>query len=234
MRSGCSSPVRCRGRSPFRGVRLGVPICEDIWKEDVVECLEETGAEILIVPNGSPYCLGKNDVRTNIAVARVVESGLPLAYVNQVCGQDELVFEGASFVLNADRTLAVQMPAFEEMISLPPRWTRGDDGWVCADGLKVVVEEDDLSAYLACVLGPPRLRQEERLSRRRARPLRRRRQRPRRGDRGGCARAAQRARADAALPLHLDRKLCRRRKPAPRRSASTTTSCRSSIRSKVS
>ncbi|MFX7571067.1 nitrilase-related carbon-nitrogen hydrolase, partial [Acinetobacter baumannii] len=83
----------------FKGVRLGVPICEDIWTPDVVECLAETGAEILLVPNGSPYEDDKLDTRLNLAVARVRESGLPLAYVNQVGGQDELVFDGASFVL---------------------------------------------------------------------------------------------------------------------------------------
>ena len=75
----------------FRGVRIGVPICEDIWFPDVVECLEETGAELLLVPNGSPFETGKQDVRLQIAIQRVSESKLPLAYINQVGGQDELV-----------------------------------------------------------------------------------------------------------------------------------------------
>ena len=96
----------------FRGVRLGMPICEDIWGTEVVEMLAETGAEMLIVPNGSPYRRDKDDVRLNIAVARVTESDLPLVYVNQVGGQDELVFDGASFGLHADRSLAFQLPAF--------------------------------------------------------------------------------------------------------------------------
>src|ERR1700704_2530089 len=86
------APGPMPGPINFRGVRLGVPICEDIWGPDVVECLSETGAEILISPNGSPFDWTKPDVRMNIAVARVVESGLPLIYVNQVGGQDELVF----------------------------------------------------------------------------------------------------------------------------------------------
>ena len=86
------------------GVRIGIPICEDIWGAEVVECLSETGGEILLVPNGSPYWRGKTEHRLNIAVARVVETGLPLIYLNQVGGQDELVFDGASFVLNADRS----------------------------------------------------------------------------------------------------------------------------------
>src|SRR6516225_8848413 len=99
----------------FRGVRLGVPICEDIWGADVVETLAETGAELLIVPNGSPYWREKEETRLNIAVARVTESDLPLIYVNEVGGQDELVFDGASFALNADCSLAFQLPAFREV-----------------------------------------------------------------------------------------------------------------------
>src|SRR4051812_26847981 len=108
------------GPITIRGVRVGVPICEDIWLEEsedyenVVECLAETGAEILIVPNGSPYDRDKNDIRLSISVARVTESGLPLIYLNQVCGQDELVFDGGSFALNADRSLAAQLPCFQE------------------------------------------------------------------------------------------------------------------------
>src|SRR5262245_32395825 len=114
----------------FRGVRLGAPICEDIWKEEVVECLSECGAEILIVPNGSPFDWTKPDMRMNIAVARVAESGLPLIYVNQVGGQDELVFDGASFVLNGDSALALQLPAWEERV-IVTHWLRGPDGWRC-------------------------------------------------------------------------------------------------------
>src|SRR4029453_15759582 len=79
------------GPVSFRGVRLGVPICEDIWGADVVETLGEPGTELMIVPNGSPYHRDKDDVRLNIAVARVTESALPMIYVNQVGAQDELV-----------------------------------------------------------------------------------------------------------------------------------------------
>ena len=86
----------------FRGVRIGTPVCEDIWGPEPVECISETGGEILLVPNGSPYRRGVVDERLNVAVARVKEAGLPLVYANQVGGQDELVFEGASFVLNSD------------------------------------------------------------------------------------------------------------------------------------
>ena len=140
------------GPIDFRGVRLGVPICEDIWKDEVVECLAETGTEILLVPNGSPFALGKQDVRTNIAVARVTESGLPLVYLNQVGGQDELVFDGASFVLNADCSLAVQLPAWQETVAITD-WERRGDGWHCKPGEKAILEEGEASAYAACMLG---------------------------------------------------------------------------------
>src|SRR5690606_33808785 len=94
----------------------------------------------------------KPDLRMNVAVARITESGLPLAYLNQVGGQDELVFDGASFVLNADASLAVQLPAWEEAVVLT-EWEQEDGGWRCKPGLKAVVEEDAAAAYHACMLG---------------------------------------------------------------------------------
>ena len=136
----------------FRGVRLGVPICEDIWGPDVAECLAECGAEILISPNGSPFDWTKPDVRMNQAVARVIETGRPLAYLNQVGGQDELVFDGASFVLNADRSLAAQLPAWEEAVAVT-EWRKTPKGWVCEPRRIARVEEGDAAAYHACVLG---------------------------------------------------------------------------------
>jgi NAD+ synthase len=140
------------GPVDFRGVRIGIPICEDIWGPDVVECLAETGSEMLLVPNGSPYHHGKTDTRLNLAVARVTESGLPLLYVNQVGGQDELVFDGASFALNADRSLAFQLPAFAESVALT-HWERAGGTWRCADGPMVKLDERDPTDYAACVLG---------------------------------------------------------------------------------
>ena len=140
-----------------KGIRVGVPICEDIWLEEsedyenVVECLAETGAEILVVPNGSPYARDKTDVRLSIAVARVTESGLPLIYLNQVCGQDELVFDGASFALNGDLSVAAQLPDFVENITTL-HWKKGNDGWRCA-GPIVPLLEGDKADYAACVLG---------------------------------------------------------------------------------
>jgi NAD+ synthase len=145
------------GPVPIRGVRVGVPICEDTWLEEsedyenVVECLAETGAEILVVPNGSPYARGKADIRLSISVARVTESGLPLVYLNQIGGQDELVFDGASFALNADLSVAAQLPAFEENITTL-RWKREPNGWRC-HGPVVPTLEADKADYAACVLG---------------------------------------------------------------------------------
>ncbi len=136
----------------FRGVRLGVPICEDIWTPDVCECLTETGAEMLIVPNGSPFEDGKFDVRLNHSVARVTENQLPLIYVNQVGGQDELVFDGGSFVLNSDCELAMQMPTFQDGLVVS-EWRRQDDRWVCGEGPRVAPHEGLGAIYRTMTLG---------------------------------------------------------------------------------
>jgi len=148
--------VFARGPMPgpvnFRGVRLGLPICEDIWGAEVVECLAETGAEMLIVPNGSPYWREKSEVRLNIAVARVTEKGLPTIYVNQVGGQDELVFDGVSFGLHADCSLAFQLAGFQESI-VTTNWVRRNSIWQCENGPLVDSVEADHADYAACVLG---------------------------------------------------------------------------------
>jgi NAD+ synthase len=136
----------------FKGVRIGVPICEDIWGAEVVECLSETGGEILLVPNGSPYWHGKTEHRLNIAVARVVESGLPLIYLNMIGGQDELVFDGASFVINADRSVGAQLPTFLETVALT-EWKREAGAWKCVSGPVVRQDENEKTDYGACVLG---------------------------------------------------------------------------------
>src|ERR1043166_87475 len=136
----------------FRGVRVGVPVCEDIWQPDVVECVAETGGEILLVPNGSPYWREKTAVRLNIAVARVVESSLPLVYLNMVGGQDELVFDGASFGLNADRSFAFQLPAFRECV-VTTHWVRQNGAWRCLQGPSALIEEADEADYASGVLG---------------------------------------------------------------------------------
>jgi NAD+ synthase len=135
-----------------RGVRLGIPICEDIWGPEPTECIVETGGEILLVPNGSPYRRGVMDQRLNVAVARVTETRLPLVYLNQVCGQDELVFEGASFVLNADASLALQLPSFGEAV-VTTQWTRTAQGWRCEPGAITPLEPQERADYSACMLG---------------------------------------------------------------------------------
>src|ERR1700761_3057777 len=135
-----------------RGLRVGVPVCEDIWTPDVVECLSETGGEILLVPNGSPFEAGKEGVRLGLIKRRVIESGLPLVYLNQIGGQDEVVFDGASLVCNADGTLAHALPAWKETLVVT-ECTRTDQGWVCAPGARAAEESRDASIYHAMVLG---------------------------------------------------------------------------------
>ncbi len=140
------------GPVSFRGVRLGVMVCEDMWTPEVSECLEESGAEILVVPNGSPFDKDKTDVRLNRAVARVTETGLPLIYVNQVGGQDELVFDGGSFVLGADRALRAQARAWAVQV-LATQWRRTGDGWTC-DETDIAAPAEGLEAiYRALTTG---------------------------------------------------------------------------------
>ncbi|MEL6806893.1 MAG: NAD+ synthase [Pseudomonadota bacterium] len=115
--------------------RVGSPICEDAWHPDVAETLEETGAEFLLVPNGSPYYRGKFDTRINHMVARVVETGLPLIYLNMVGGQDDQVFDGGSFALNPGGHLAVQLPIFDEVVTHVDL-ARGPEGWRVVEGEK--------------------------------------------------------------------------------------------------
>jgi NAD+ synthase len=122
-------------------VKLGIPICEDIWLEAVCQHLADAGADLLLVPNGSPYETDKDDQRQRLVRERVVETGLPMAYLNRVGGQDELVFDGSSFVTNNDGSIAVQLPDFEEAMALT-NWVRTANGWRCEPA-----ERASLSAY---------------------------------------------------------------------------------------
>jgi NAD+ synthase len=140
------------GPFSIRGVRVGVPICEDIWTSEVTECLAETGAEILAVPNGSPFEAGKEDVRANLIAARISETRLPLIYLNQVGGQDELVFDGGSTVVNADLSTAIVMPSWQESVVMS-EWTRKGATWVCAQGVRAPGEQRSHSVYHAMMLG---------------------------------------------------------------------------------
>jgi NAD+ synthase len=140
---------------PFRGVSLGVMVCEDMWTPEVANGLKQAGAELFIVPNGSPFAEQKLEIRSDLALGRVGETGLPLLYVNQVGGQDELVFDGNSFALNGDGSLAAQLPSFRPAVSVS-RWRRGGGGgagWVCETGDRHAPAEGLDSLYRAMMLG---------------------------------------------------------------------------------
>ena len=137
-----------------RGVRIGVPICEDVWYPFVCAHLKDRGAEILVTPNGSPFEIDKDERRiTHVCGVRVRETGLPMAYVNRVGGQDELAFDGASFVLNADGGLAHQMPDWREDLRIT-RWERrGEGGWHCVPGEIAPLAPYPADVYSAMVVG---------------------------------------------------------------------------------
>ncbi len=136
----------------FRGVKLGLPICEDGWLPTVSKHLAAQGAEILISVNGSPYEIDKDDRRLEqVFAARTAETGLPLLFLNRVGGQDELVFDGCSFVLNADGTPALRLPDWQEHLEIT-HWTRGPAGWQCAAGAMAVWEDHPADIYSAMVL----------------------------------------------------------------------------------
>jgi NAD+ synthase len=135
------------------GVRIGAPICEDIWGPGPSGALAAAGAELLLVPNGSPFRRTSDDERMDVARARVAETGLPLIYVNQVGGQDELVFDGGSFALQADGTLCMSVPMFEEAIALST-WERGESGgWRCVEAPIAPWPRGPEEIYRAMVLG---------------------------------------------------------------------------------
>lgn len=136
----------------FKGVMIGLPICEDIWHPDVCRHLADFGAELLICINGSPYEIDKDSLRIDgVAKRRAVDTGLPLAYLNRVGGQDELVFDGASFVINGDGSLAVQLTDWEEQ-EVTTRWTRTAQGWRCDRGGLAALAEHPEDIYCAMVL----------------------------------------------------------------------------------
>ena len=133
-------------------IRIGSPICEDAWHSDVSETLSETGAQLLLVPNGSPYYNGKNDVRLNKMVARVVETNLPLIYLNMVGAQDDQVFDGGTFALNRGGSLAIKLPLFEEALEHIVLEEK-DIGWKIIKGELAKVPCDKELDYHAMVMG---------------------------------------------------------------------------------
>jgi NAD+ synthase len=136
----------------WRGVKIGVPICEDIWSTEVCADLKTKGAEILLVPNGSPYRRTADDERMVVAKARVAETGLPMVYVNEVGGQDELVFDGGSFALSGRGEVVMRMPMFEEAFQLTT-WEKGPDGWRCEAAPLADWPTGPEEVYRAMVLG---------------------------------------------------------------------------------
>lgn len=136
----------------WKGVRLGVPICEDIWSAAVCADLARKGAEILLVPNGSPFRRTADDERMVVAKARVAETGLPLLYVNEVGGQDELVFDGGSFALSAAGEMTMRLPMFEEAFALTT-WEKGASGWACVEAPMADWPTGPEEIYRAMVLG---------------------------------------------------------------------------------
>ena len=136
----------------FKGVKLGVPICEDIWLEPVCAHLDQAGAEIMLVPNGSPYELDKDDLRHKLVRSRVVSTGLPMVYLNRVGGQDEIVFDGSSFVMHADGEIVVQMPDWDEAL-LVTEWQRGQGGWRCSTRAEHQLDPYPEDIYHAMVVG---------------------------------------------------------------------------------
>jgi NAD+ synthase len=136
----------------FRGIKLGLPICEDGWLPTVSKHLAGQGAEILISVNGSPYEIDKDDRRLEqVFAARVAETGLPLIFLNRVGGQDEVVFDGSSFVLNADGNAAHRLPDWEEHLAVT-HWTHEVGGWVCESGDLAEWEDHPADIYSAMVL----------------------------------------------------------------------------------
>jgi NAD+ synthase len=136
----------------FRGVRLGVLICEDMWSQAVAAHLASRGAELLIVPNGSPFERFKLQRRVELAVNRVRETRLPLVYVNQVGGQDELVFDGGSFVVNPNGELSVRLPLWRETTSIT-HWDRHSPDWVCRSAELSPLTEEPGNTYQALMIG---------------------------------------------------------------------------------
>lgn len=140
--------------APFEiaGTRIGAAICEDSWHPDVAAHLAQAGAEVLLIPNGSPYHRGKQALRLAEMRDRVRETGLPLIYHNMIGGQDELVMDGASLALNADGGLALQLPAFDAALAHVDL-RRGAAGWEILHGPREAWPEDAELDYRAMCLG---------------------------------------------------------------------------------
>ncbi len=136
----------------IKGVMIGIPICEDIWHSWVCANLVQRGAELLLCPNGSPYWRDKQSVRMRLVRDRVAEDGVPMLYLNQVGGQDELVFDGASFAIEPGGRVVLQGKSFAEDLIVSD-WRNGPSGWTCADGHVTPLPSPEEAVWQACVLG---------------------------------------------------------------------------------
>ncbi|MEO6226111.1 MAG: NAD+ synthase [Sphingomicrobium sp.] len=136
----------------LKSVKIGVPICEDIWLESVCAHLAAAGAEMLLVPNGSPYELDKDEIRQHLTRSRAVQTGLPIVYLNRVGGQDELVFDGSSFVMDPEGELVVQLPDWDEALVVT-EWQRGPGGWRCTDRVTHALDPFPADVYRAMMVG---------------------------------------------------------------------------------
>src|SRR5438270_2847613 len=135
----------------WRGIRLGVPVCEDMWLEPVCAHLAELGAELFLVPHGSPYELDKNQTRERLGRARTTSTGLPLVFLNRVGGQDELAFDGSSFIMHPDGEIVVQMADWDEEFLITD-WARGPDGWRCDTRCEHELDQFPADVYRAMMV----------------------------------------------------------------------------------
>ena len=136
----------------IKGVSIGIPICEDVWHPEVCAHLVDNGARMLLCPNGSPYWRNKQATRYKLVRDRVAEDNVPMLYLNQVGGQDELVYDGASFAIEPGGRLVVQGKSFEPEL-LISNWQRTPDGWRCTDPHVEPLSSVDEAPWRACVLG---------------------------------------------------------------------------------
>ena len=175
----------------FKGVKIGVPICEDIWQEVVCAHLADAGAEMLLVPNGSPYELDKDDKRYQLVRSRALQTGLPIAYLNRVGGQDELVFDGSSFVIHPDGERVVQLPDWDEALLITD-WARTPTAGAAMTRESHALDAFPEDVYRAMMVGLARLCERNGFPGRDPRPVGRDRQRAVGGGRGRRARSRTR------------------------------------------
>ena len=136
----------------FRDLRLGVLICEDMWTPAATAALAARGIDFLLVPNGSPFEAGKYSTRLDLAKARAAEAGCPLVYVNQVGGQDELVFDGGSFAIDAGGQVRCRLPLWLAETAVT-RWARHGGKWTCTDAPIAALPGEEEAIYGALMTG---------------------------------------------------------------------------------